>query len=169
MLIGENTILRRIEQSDLWRLWRWHEERELLLLREMRPYLSWDELNEKYVELFGWQGTFLAEEKDGFAFGIYAYRDVNWKNRCCKLYLQLVDAKRENAFEALRLMTAFLFDELGILRIHAALPGSLAVENEILECSGFACEGKLREAYFSEGDYHDVLTYALLSDGVEDS
>jgi len=167
MLVGTRTILRRIEQSDLWRLWQWHEANELLLLREVKPHLSWDELNERYAELFAWQGAFLAEKKDGPAFGIYEYRDLNWKNRCCRVSMQLIDTSPEHALDALQTMTAFLFDELGLFRLHASVPVSMVFENEILKCSGFACEGKLREAHFTDGDYHDVRVYALLREDAE--
>ena len=167
MLMGEKTILRRVEQADLWQIWRWHEEQELLLLREQKPYLTWDELNESYMALFGWQGTFIAEEKAGFAFGIFAYRDLNWKNRCCRLSLQLVRDKKECALDALQALVEFLCNELGVHRIYSSIPDFLVTEDEIYRCCGFICEGNLREAFFWEGSYCDVVTYSLLSINAE--
>ena len=64
--------------------------------------------------------------------------------------------------EAIRLVTEFGFEKLGINRIEAeVMPGNIASER-VLEKNGFVQEGLLREWIWWYGKRYDVNMYALL-------
>lgn len=64
--------------------------------------------------------------------------------------------------EALRAVIDFGFDRMGLNRIEADC--SIYNKNSIrvLEKLGFQFEGRQREQYYEQGEYHDLLLYGLL-------
>lgn len=164
MLRGNNVVLRRIEKADLWQLWQWHEGRELYLFTELKQLLSWDELNRDFMIFFGWKGDFIVEDTYGNALGVCSYKDINWKNRSCALALQLTKTEQTAAIDTILVLLDFLFKELNLSRVNSLVPNFFSFENQALRKTGFTREGKLREAIFRDGKYHDVLVYAILKE-----
>jgi RimJ/RimL family protein N-acetyltransferase len=162
MLIGKNINLRRIEKVDLWQIWKWHEEDELYLFRKLKPFITWDELNEGFFKFFGWQGDFLIEDKRGKALGVSSYQNIYWKNRSCELALKVCESDQAFAFDAITILLSFLFDELNLARVNSFIPDFSTFEIQALEKADFVLEGKLREAVFLDEKYHDILVYAIL-------
>ena len=166
MLIGKKVRLRRIEKADLWTLWQWHEDRGLQLFTEFKQLISWDELNQNFMQYFGWKGYFIVECERGRALGVCSYKDINWKNRSCELALQFFELKQTYAIETVTILLRFLFEELNMSRVYSFAPAFYRFENKLFEKVGFVSEGKLREAVFHDGKYHDILTYAILKRGI---
>ncbi len=167
MFIGKKVKLRRIERVDLWRLWRWHEERGLQLFNELKQFISWDEVNQDFMKYFGWKGYFLVEDEQGKALGVCLYKDINWKNRSCELALQFFVLEQTSAIEAITILLHFLFEELNMSRVYSFVPAFYLFENKVFAKAGFISEGKLREAVFRDGKYFDVLTYAILKEQIQ--
>ena len=167
MLIGEKVNLRRIEKPDLWQLWKWHEKHRLYLFTRLKPFISWDELNEDFFKYFGWKGDFLIEDKRGKAFGVCSYQDVNWKNRSCELALQAYGSEQTFAVDAVTILLNFLFDELNLSRVNTFVPEFSTFEIQALKKAGLIPEGKLREALFWNDKYQDILIYAILKEEFE--
>lgn len=155
-------ILRRIEKVDLWQLWQWHEERELYLFEELDQLISWDEINQDFMKYFGWKGYFLVEDKGGKTLGVCSYKDINWKNRSCEFAFQLYETEQTSAIDTILTLLAFLFKELNLSRVYSFVPVFFLFENQAFKKTGFIQEGKLREAIFWDGKYHDILAFAIL-------
>ena len=164
MLIGEKVILRRIEKPDLWQLWKWHEENALYLFSRLKPFISWDEVNESFMKYFSWKGDFLIEDKRGKALGVCSYQDINWKNRSCELALQVYESRRTLALDAITVMLTFLFNELNTSRVNSSVQESASVEIEVFEKAGFILEGRLREHVFRDQGYVDLLIFVLFKE-----
>jgi RimJ/RimL family protein N-acetyltransferase len=162
MLRGKSVTLRRIEKVDLWQLWQRHEERELILFKELKQLISWDELNRDFMEYFGWKGNFLVEDKGGRTLGVCSYKDINWKNRSCELAVQFYKTEEAPSIDTILTLLEFLFKELNMSRVYSFVPVFFSFENQALKRTGFIPEGNLREAIFCEGKYHDILAYSFL-------
>jgi RimJ/RimL family protein N-acetyltransferase len=167
MLIGKKVRLRRIEKADLWKLWQWHEERGLYLFNELKQFISCDEVNQDFLKYFGWKGDFLVEDKRWKALGVCSYKNISWKNRSCKLAIQLYESEQTFAIDAITILLEFLFEELNLSRVYSFVPAFFLFENQAFEKAGFIPEGKLREAIFWDGKYHDISTYAILKEEFE--
>ncbi|MBW2057721.1 MAG: GNAT family N-acetyltransferase [Deltaproteobacteria bacterium] len=164
MLAGRRVNLRRIEKADLWQLWSWHEERDLYLFLKIRPFVSYDQLNERFAEYFAWKGDFLIENDAGRALGVCSYQPVAWKNRFCELGLQICESDPDQvyALDTLSTLLGFLFGEMNLSRVQAFVAEFACHEISAFEKAGFLLEGRLREHLFREGMYRDLLIYAML-------
>ena len=66
------------------------------------------------------------------------------------------------ATQALKLITAYGFDELGMNRIYASVFIPNKASARVLEKGGFTYEGTHRESVLKNGQYFDELFYSLL-------
>ena len=66
--------------------------------------------------------------------------------------------------EALMLLLGYSFDELNLHRVFLRVVdfNQRAIES-YLKC-GFSKEGRLRDAIFLDGDYHDVVVMSILEE-----
>lgn len=65
--------------------------------------------------------------------------------------------------EALHRLLAYLFDELGLLRLEAEIDPRNAPSAKVLERLGFRHEGLLRQRWIVEGEVSDSALYGLLA------
>lgn len=64
--------------------------------------------------------------------------------------------------EALRAVLCFGFERMELNRIEADVSAVNAASIRVLEKVGFRQEGVMREQYFEEGVYYDLLMYSIL-------
>ena len=169
MFIGKKIKLRRIEKQDLRQLWRWHENRELYLFEKLKPFVYFDELNERFSDFFAWKGDFIVETRSGKPVGVCTYTDIIWKNRSCELAFQICedDPNQLIVSDMLSTILNLLFNELNMFRVYTVVSEFLSSDISILKNKGFMMEGRLREDVFRDGEYIDVLIYALLKNDFE--
>jgi RimJ/RimL family protein N-acetyltransferase len=65
--------------------------------------------------------------------------------------------------EALGLLTAWAFDEVGLRRVELIVDPENAGSRGVAERAGFHAEGLLRQRFLHRGEPSDVLLYALLA------
>ena len=66
--------------------------------------------------------------------------------------------------EAVRLCTAYLFEQKPIGRIQIILDPRNAGSRRVAEKAGYTLEGRLRSAHFDRGEYLDLLVFSILRD-----
>jgi [ribosomal protein S5]-alanine N-acetyltransferase len=64
--------------------------------------------------------------------------------------------------EALRAVIEFGFERMGLHRVEADCSIHNTNSMRVLEKLGFQLEGRQREQYYDDGQYHDLLLYGLL-------
>jgi len=64
--------------------------------------------------------------------------------------------------EALRAVVVFGFDCMGLNRIEADASAGNTASVRVMEKLGFKYEGLQREQFYENGEFHDLLLYALL-------
>lgn len=103
-------------------------------------------------------------EKDGEVIGQVCLKGIRWINRKGEISLFIKKDMQSKGFglQALRAIIAFGFKRLNLYRLEAeVIAGNIASEKLIKKC-GFQAEGRLREAKFVNGAYHDLLRFGLL-------
>ena len=86
-------------------------------------------------------------------------------NRCMELGIVIGVAEARGkglGREACSLIAQYAFDHLNVHRITAGTVVDNAGMTKVFTGLGFAVEGTLREHYFLEGSYHDMLRFGLL-------
>ncbi len=83
-----------------------------------------------------------------FSYGIAIFRD-NWHNGY--------------ASEAIALLLRYQFRELRMHYVYATVWGFNEPSIALHEALGFQREGRLREVYFSNGQYHDEIWFGMLA------
>lgn len=134
-------------------------EAEKLILKAIKSYDSKTELRYGIIDQE-------SEELIG-SCGIFSFDE--W-NRKCMFYYQVRHDKRNRGFasEAIRLMTKYSFDELGVNRIEAYITPGNDPSLRVLEKNGFHREGLLREMEFYKNKFWNGIVMGMLkSDYVE--
>lgn len=106
----------------------------------------------------------VVDRETGQRVGAVRLDGIDWRSRVARIHLALAEAhywERGHARESLRLLTAHAFLALGLRKICAIAPAPDAASATILKELGFALEGTLREAGYSDGAYVDWLAFGM--------
>ena len=164
------TTLRALEPADLIALNRWRNNRALTMLTHGFRYPISREMDRAWYDAHianaaPQSAIFAIQDKSGTAVGLAQLSQIEAIHRRAELGLYLGEPHLHGqglGKAALRELCAFGFDDLNLRRIHlqvtagnqAAIASYLAV--------GFVEEGCLREHYFADGQWHDVLVMGCL-------
>ncbi len=114
-------------------------------------------------------GRLIVELIDGRAAGDVTWRSERWgpspKSRCLAFGIALLPQHRGHGYgtEAQRLLIDFLFDlDEDLNRIQSDTAVDNIPERRSLAKIGMIEEGRVREAEFRDGSYHDHLVYGIL-------
>jgi RimJ/RimL family protein N-acetyltransferase len=172
MLKGKSVLLRPVKRLDISYFLKWFNDPEVLQYLEL--YLPMTEMSEeKFIEELG-----TTRAKSDVLFVIEAIKGVSTKpiGNCS---LHEVDSKDHKAIfgmvigekdywskgygtEAARLLIDYGFQQLNLHRISS---GAIAFNERSIKLHkkvGFREEGRLREAYFKNGRYHDLVLFGIL-------
>ncbi|MBN1300148.1 MAG: GNAT family N-acetyltransferase [Melioribacteraceae bacterium] len=103
-------------------------------------------------------------ESDTKLIGEIRIKNIKWYNRKAQLSIMISDEYRNQGygFESLVSIIDYIFFTMNFHRIEAEVIDSNQESVRLIEKSGFKPEGRLREAKFVDGKYHDILFYGLL-------
>jgi RimJ/RimL family protein N-acetyltransferase len=132
-------------------------------LRETEAYVErqmarTDPLNHAFVIML---------RADASSIGITACHNIDWPNRVAEVGIIIGEPEqlsRGYGTEALMLLLGYSFDRLNLHRVFLRVLdfNQRAIES-YLKC-GFSKEGRLRDAVFLDGDYHDVIVMSILEE-----
>jgi len=170
MLVGKNVILRPFRRADLDGLYDLVSDvREigefwpLRCISEPR-WLKQFEENHWWCDEFK---IFLITDRAGRRLGqinIYkASHSYNGWELGYRIY-RPEDRGQGTTTEAVRIATAYLFEQEPIGRIQILLDPRNAGSRRVAEKAGYTLEGTLRHAHFDRGAYLDLLIFSILRD-----
>jgi RimJ/RimL family protein N-acetyltransferase len=111
------------------------------------------------------KGFVIADSKNGEYIGQIDLIKIDWKNRCATLGIVIGAAeKREKGYgtEALMLLEEFAFDRLNLNKLELTLHDyNIRAYHCYLKC-GFKEEGRIREKYYINGHYTDMIAMGIL-------
>jgi RimJ/RimL family protein N-acetyltransferase len=172
MLKGKNVLLRPIKRSDISYFLKWFNDPEVVQYLEM--YLPMTEMSEeKFIEELSTTRTrsdviLVIEVIEGDSakpIGNCGLHQINSKNRNAIFGIVIGEKdywSRSYGTEAARLLINYGFQQLNLHRISsyafAFNERSIRLHRKI----GFREEGRLRQATFKDGQYHDHVQFGIL-------
>ena len=172
MLKGENVLLRPIKRSDISCFLKWFNDPEMVQYLDM--YLPMTEMSEeKFIEDLG-----TTRAKSDIIFVVEAIEGESSKpiGNCG---LHSISPKDHNAtsgiiigekdywskgygVEAARLLINYGFQQLNLHRISSSAIAYNDRSIKLHKKLGFREEGRLRQAMFKNGQYHDRVEFGIL-------
>ena len=164
----QKLYLRALTHDDLDRVLSWHNDPELYAsLGGHFRYVS----REAETEWF--QRITRASDQVNLAIclpeanlhiGNIYLRNIDWVARNCELHTFIAGAEHRGkgyGSTAVRLVTKYAFEDLGLLRIYLHVLANNSVAVATYEKCGFAKEGRLRRHAMKAGAFEDVLVMGI--------
>ena len=108
-------------------------------------------------------------KEDGTLIGVIVLFHINYYARTCEWGLKLDKPYRRRGIgrEASRLLMAYVFEELGFVRLQSGANHKNTASIRLQESLGFVREGVFRKARLVNGEYLDSINFAMLRDEYE--
>ena len=166
-ITGKKIRLRAIERSDIPAFVRWFND------PEVRQYLAvympmsqaqeerWFEAQLEQRDRF----IFGIETLDGKLIGNLGLINIDWKNSQAVLGIVLGEKEywgQGYGTDAIRALLSFAFTKMNLNRIRLSVFDYNERAQRCYRKCGFQLEGRLRQAHFSDGRYHDELVMGIL-------
>jgi RimJ/RimL family protein N-acetyltransferase len=164
---GKRLRLRAIERSDIPTFVRWFNDPEVRHYLEMLMPMSQAQ-EERWFEAHLERGDshiFGIETLDGLLIGNIGLSDIDWRNR--RAVLGIVIGEKEYwgkgyGTEAIMALLRFVFENMNLQRVDLKVFDYNQRAVRCYEKCGFKLEGRLRQAHFHDGEYHDELVMGIL-------
>jgi RimJ/RimL family protein N-acetyltransferase len=121
--------------------------------------------SEAFKKQTGSTGTFMAVRRnDNIPIARLWFDHVNLQNRSAHVMVVVDPDERRSGIgrDALLLLSRYLFEQRGLNRLWTIVSEANHTGAGFIEAAGFKREGKLRNYFFYDGDYHDGLLYSML-------
>jgi RimJ/RimL family protein N-acetyltransferase len=168
MIKGELVGLRAVEAVDLPVLLEWRNDPE-----NRKYFREWRELN--FQHQMEWFQNHVMSESSPVMFAIVSLEDGTLLGACGLTYIDWVHRNSELSIyvgkgylddvvapEALDLLVNYGLNEAGLHRLYIRVYDYDEKRKELARNAGFILEGKLREAHFCNGSFHDECVYGFL-------
>ena len=172
MIEGKLVNVRASEMTDLERLCRWINDREVTRFVSMRYQMSlaaeeaWLRGRTSALMAYG-DVSFAIETKDGRHIGNCGLHQATPENRAASLGIMIGEKdcwSQGYGSDAVRTLMRFGFDEMNLHRIELHVYDFNERAIAAYRRCGFVEEGRLRDAHYGGGRYCDVVVMAALRD-----
>ncbi len=171
MICGEQTNLRAVEEKDLEQLRQWRNH------PEMMPY-HFSHLPVSQIGQRRWYESctsdtknvvLIVEDKEHTPIGYTLLKDIDHKNRSVEIGIHLDPAFQGRGYgkDAFLTLMRYCFQELNIHRICLQVFAFNEKAIRLYERLGFREEGRLRDAYFTQNRYYDIVLLSILENEFE--
>jgi RimJ/RimL family protein N-acetyltransferase len=172
MLKGENVLLRPIKRSDISCFLKWFNDPEILQYLDM--YLPMTEMSEeKFIEELGTTRAksdiiLVVEATEGDStkpIGNCGLHSISPKDHDATFGIVIGEKdywSEGYGEEAARLLINYGFQQLNLHRISSAAAAFNERSIKLHKQLGFIEEGRLRQAMFKNGQYHDRVEFGIL-------
>jgi diamine N-acetyltransferase len=172
-ILGQKIRLRAIERNDIPAFVRWFNDPEVRQYLEMYLPMSqaqeenWFEtqLDDDSGRIFG------IETLDGALLGNIGLHRINWKDRFAELGIVIGERpfwSQGYGTDAIRTLLRFAFRQMNLHRVFLRVFEYNQRAMRCYEKCGFKLEGRLRQAHFHAGRYHDVVIMGILQEEFND-
>lgn len=172
-IVGEKVLLREFRREDIPEIHSWTNDSDIV------RFLSWAVFPQTLRDTERFVETQMSGEDPmnrGFVIGLVegdscigttGLINIDWRNRSGEL--GIVIGKRDYlgkgyGKEAVDLLLGFGFRELNLHRISLQVFDFNDRAIRSYEKSGLVEEGRLREAFYRDGAYHDIVIMAITED-----
>lgn len=168
MLTGKLIDLYPLEKIDLLTNLKWANNMELINLTGIPKFPK------TIVELENWYNQtvlspnnkfFAIKTKQGEYIGNVELNALDWVNRSVEIGMLIGEQQfwgKGIGKEIVKLLLNYLFKELNLHRIYLEVIAYNERAVNLYKKCGFREEGRLREAYYANGKYWDIILMAML-------
>lgn len=168
MINGENIRLWAIERDDLINNYVWANDPEIISSSGLPPYpMSFFEIEKWYENILinPLIRVFAIKLKTSEYIGNIELTQIDMRNRKAEVGLIIGDRNfRGHGYgqEALKLLTSFVFNELGFERLQTSVLEDNEISVKMFQGMGFVKEGISRNSFFTGGCYKNIINMSLL-------
>jgi RimJ/RimL family protein N-acetyltransferase len=170
MIEGKLVNLRAREMTDLERMTRWVNDREVARFQMVRyPWSSAAEeayIKEQTSKPIPYGNVSLAiDTKDGVHIGSCGLHAASAENRVAELGIMVGEKEfwsKGYGTDAVATLVRFGFEEMNLNRIELHVYAFNERAQKSYRKCGFVEEGRMRDAHYAEGAYSDVVVMGLL-------
>jgi len=167
--------LRALDINDLECTLRWHNDIDLYkTLIGSFHYVSRETEEEWLRKKLAYSpyevNLAICLESNAEHIGNIYLRNIDWVSRHGELHILIGSPEhRSKGFgqEAVRLLTHYAFNEIGLLRLHLLVLADHQAAIHVYEKCGFVIEGRLRKHVFKGGGFKDALFMGLCIDDLK--
>ena len=170
-ILGDRIVLREYQLADIKYMRQWANDSEITdELSDIFLYPHSEFETESFVRKMiegntNSKGFVIAEKESKEYIGQIDLHRIDWKNRCADLGV-VVGRKdligKGYGSEAIRLMQQFVFQQLNLHRLELEV---YETNERAIRCylkCGFHEEGRLREKYYKNGKFWDIICMSIL-------
>lgn len=174
MIAGEHVILRAFERDDAERCYRWMNDPNIVRTLKSRYPIAFQNEIEWLDRAMQGSSTdaerhFAIERKDDRThIGNASIHDIEWVSRIASFGLFVGEPSAWNrgfGSDAIRTLVRFAFDEMNLRKLRINVFDYNDRAKHVLESQGFVQEGRLRQEFYREGTYHDIVILSIFRDG----
>ena len=176
VLRGQKTALRPLDESDLDMLYRWYNDPEVNYWANaawpLATMLSREEIGEHFLDpalhgqtLHRQQHRYVILNQEGKPIGYLGFREINPPARSAELFITIGEKTHWGQGygpDALLILIRFLFRQWNFHRLALDTWDGNTRAIRAYQKVGFKLEGRLREARYVLGQYHDALLFSIL-------
>ena len=166
-LKGDRVRLRALEPCDAERLWRWHNDPEVMKWMHAAYPSSLDEVEKELATRTANTHaslTLMIEDEHGNTV-LVALRGAEPESACAVLDIYLGETKswgRGLATDAMRTVCRYAFEKMNLHRVELCVADGNDAARRLYEKVGFVLEGRKRQVYYREGAWCDEWLMSLL-------
>ncbi|WP_281995091.1 GNAT family N-acetyltransferase [Ruegeria faecimaris] len=167
-------VLRPLEKSDLETILPWFQNVEDLAKfeRVSRIPLNLAQTEESWSDMFtgsaiGRRCWFVVENSAGKLVGMSGLEGISPINRDAVVAMFVDHSVRRHGvgIRATALVADFAFRQLGLNRLTSYYRADNVSSRDLVARLGCQIEGSMRQAWFADGQFHDMVVVGLLSSG----
>lgn len=173
MLLGENIKLRPLQNGDENLFFRWRNDLDYIGLTRSFRFPKHQGIEKEWLESVMSDKSnktiyFVIETvAESNAVGFVQLGNIDWISRNCMFGIAIPEKKfRGKGFgkDAMKILFDYAFNFLNLKKIALEVISFNANSIHLYEKLGFEKEGELKQHYFWNGSYHDVLIYGLFKE-----
>ncbi len=169
-LDGKRIYLRPIDQKDMERFFCWFNDpalRRLVVLPFPTTRMAEKEFIERVTKLKDGVVLSIVVKKSDRLIGNISLFKIDPVSRKAELGIAIADltmTRRGYGTEAMAIMLDYAFRTLNLHRVWLNVHGFNSRAVRSYRAMGFVEEGRQRESYFCDGEYHDDIIMSVLRD-----
>ncbi|SDH15790.1 GNAT family N-acetyltransferase [Desulfosporosinus hippei] len=169
MLHGLKTSVRPVEEDDIDEIYQWYNDQEVNLWSTgawpLNTLLNKEQLSIKFLDGSSDGYRYSILDENNYLIGTIGFKELNIPSRSTTLFVVIGNKSfwgKGYGTDALIVFARYLFTQWNLHRISLDTWDGNLRAIKAYEKVGFKIEGRLREARYVLGSYHDAILMGLL-------
>lgn len=170
MIKGSKVFLRAVEYEDTRLLSAWFNDRETNKFLDILYPLSKRYIDDFITDYENSQNKkiFIIDSREIKSIGVAVIERIKWEHGNCEIGIAIYDRNyRGKGYgrDALDTLTNFIFNEMRMHVVYLNVSEENSTAIKLYKAAGFETEGILRERYYKDGKYHNIITMSKVNKG----